>query len=162
MSSPPPDQHAEQPLASGFAINGPMGVVPSEGRLQLRVRYCECDPMGFVHHASYFPWLEMGRTELLRTAGASYKAMEEAGFLLVIVKAEARFKRPGRYDDLVEVRTRVVGGGHVKIQHEYDVVAIERDANPCNETLVTAATTLACIGRDGQVRELPEWLVRRG
>jgi len=143
------------------ASTPPTGSIPSEGRLQIRVRYCECDPMGFVHHAAYFPWLEMGRTEILRTSGATYKAMETEGFLLVIVRAEAKFKRPGRYDDLIEVHTRVVGGGRVKIEHEYDVRCIERDGKPCDELLITAATTLGCIGRDGRVRELPDWLVRR-
>lgn len=136
----------------------PRHAIPTEGRLQIRVRYCECDPMGFVHHASYFPWLEMGRTELLRVAGVTYKQMEEAGFLLVIVKAEARFKRPARYDDLIEVHTKVMGGSRVKIEHEYEVRCIERDGKPCSEIATTASTTLACIGRDGQVRELPEWL----
>ncbi|MGQ0629387.1 MAG: acyl-CoA thioesterase [Phycisphaerales bacterium] len=143
------------------APTGPLSPVPSEGRLTTRVRYNECDPMGFVHHAAYFPWLEMGRTELLRVVGASYKAMEEGGFLLVIVRLESRFKRPGRYDDLVEIHTRVVGGGRVKIEHEYTVRCIERDGRPTDETLLTARTTLACIDRAGHPQELPAWLSRR-
>jgi len=50
----------------------PARPVPLEGRVRVRVRYCECDPMGVVHHAAFIPWLEMGRTELLRDAGVSY------------------------------------------------------------------------------------------
>ena len=151
----------------------PTGPTPTRGSLQLRVRYCECDPMGVVHHGSFIPWLEMGRTELLRAAGISYADMEHAGFFLVITRLECRYKRPGRYDDLVEVRTRVVGTSQVKIEHEYEVWALERaaahtparDAHPPGsppaelpQLLVTAATTLACVGRDGKITPLPDFL----
>ena len=37
--------------------------------IELRVRYNECDPMGFLHHANYFTYFEIGRTELLRAGG---------------------------------------------------------------------------------------------
>lgn len=130
--------------------------------MRLRVRYCECDPMGYVHHASYLPWLEMGRTEILRDAGKTYRGLEEEGVFLVIVKLECRFKRPGRYDDLIEVRTRVVGGGRVKIEHEYEVVRVpEGGAGGAEEVLMTASSTLGCVDGAGKVRELPGWLVRR-
>ena len=96
----------------------------------------------------------IGRTELLRDAGMTYRAMEEAGSFLVIVKLEARFRRPGRYDDLVEVRTRVTGSSRVKLMHEYDVVRI----GPPEEVLMSATSTLACVEKDGRPCELPSWL----
>ena len=65
----------------------------------MRVRYCECDPMGVAHHSACVAWFEMGRTELLRGTGITYRAMEEAGMLLVVTKLEIRYKLPGRYDD---------------------------------------------------------------
>lgn len=133
------------------------------GTHRLRVRYGECDPMGVVHHASYLPWLEEGRTELLRGSGISYAQLEAAGFFLVIVRVGMSYKRPGRYDDVVEIRTRVVGGSRVKIEHEYEVWAIERGGHvpgaDAPELLATGNTTLACVGKDGKVRELPDWLV---
>ena len=51
--------------------------------IEVRVRYNETDPMGFVHHANYFTYFEMGRTELLRASGGSYRRMEEDGLLVV-------------------------------------------------------------------------------
>ncbi len=135
------------------------------GTHQVRVRYCECDPMGVVHHASYFPWLEIGRTELLRDTGVTYAQLEASGVFLVLTRAAMSYRRPGRYDDLVEIRTNVVGGSRVKIEHEYEVWAVVRGVHPSlppgsgPEMLATAQTTLACVGRDGKVRELPEWLV---
>jgi acyl-CoA thioester hydrolase len=134
------------------------------GALQLRVRYCECDPMAVAHHASYIPWLEMGRTELLRTSGITYAQLEAAGTLLVIVRLDLRYRRPCRYDDLLEIRSRWVGGSRVKIEHEYEVVVLEPGAahpSPPDApyTAAIASTTLACVGRDGKLRELPDWLI---
>jgi acyl-CoA thioester hydrolase len=121
--------------------------------------------MGVAHHAAYAPWLEIGRTELLRATGTTYADLEAAGIFLVITRLECRYRRPVYYDDLVEVRTRVSGGSRVKIEHEYELAILEdgghragRPPRPAGEVLTTAATTLVCIGRDGRVRPLPDWL----
>lgn len=117
--------------------------------------------MGVAHHASYIPWLEIGRTELLRGSGTSYAALEAAGVLLVIVKLDVRYRRSARYDDLVEVKTTWVGGSRVKLHHEYEVTVLEPGTpTPAFAPFVAvaASTTLACVDRDGKVRELPEWL----
>jgi acyl-CoA thioester hydrolase len=116
--------------------------------------------MGVAHHSSYVPWLEIARTELLRSSGMSYAALEREGVLMVIVKLEVAYRRPVKYDDVVEVRTTVVGGSRVKIEHRYEVSVVERENEPGLPFVAAAArTTLACVGRDGKVRELPEWLV---
>jgi acyl-CoA thioester hydrolase len=73
--------------------------------LTLRVRYAETDAMGVVHHASYIVWLEQGRTELLRACGTSYRAIEAAGYFVVLTELQARYLAPARYDDEVVVRT---------------------------------------------------------
>lgn len=129
--------------------------------MRLRVRYCECDPMGVAHHAAYLPWLEMARTELLRESGVSYAQLETAGVLLVIAKLDVRYRRSINYDDVVEVRTRVVGQSRVKIGHEYELLVVERDGTPVGhpEVVAAASTTLACVGRDGRPLGLPEWLM---
>lgn len=116
--------------------------------LPVRVRYVECDPMGVVHHTVYPVWFEMARTELLRSKGGSYRAMEEAGLLLAVVKLEARYRAPARYDDLVTVHCELVASGPVKIEHRYRVM---RDG----ALLVEGATTLACIDRVGRLRPVP-------
>lgn len=132
----------------------------------MRVRYCECDPMGVAHHASYVPWLEMGRTELLRETGVTYAQLESAGVFLVIVKLEVKYRRPVLYDDLLEIRTNVVGGSRVKIEHEYEVVLVERGRGrmgaagaAAGDVLAVAATTLACVSGSGRPGALPDWLV---
>jgi acyl-CoA thioester hydrolase len=114
--------------------------------------------MGVAHHASYVPWLEIGRTEILRGTGATYAQLERAGVFLVIVKLDVRYRRPVLYDDLVEIRTRITGTSRVKIEHEYDVVVVERLSKPVQEPAAAASTTLACVGKDGKVQPLPDWL----
>ena len=137
----------------------PTAPIPTSGAVRIRVRYCECDPMGVAHHASYIPWLEVGRTELLRAGGVSYAQLEAAGVFLVIVKLDVRYRRPIRYDDVVEIRSVVIGGSRVKIEHEYDIAVVERDGKPTDELVAAAGTTLACVGPDGRPRPLPDWLV---
>jgi acyl-CoA thioester hydrolase len=144
----------------------------AEGIVTLRVRYAECDPMGVAHHSSYVPWLEMGRTELLRTAGLSYAGLEARGVFLVITKLEVRYRRPLRYDDLIEVQTKVVGGSRVKIRPEYELRLVERmgvplarldpmadPSIPTNGAVSIASTELASVNADGRPIELPAWLI---
>lgn len=128
--------------------------------------------MGVAHHAAYAPWLEMGRTELLRTSGVSYAQLESASVFLVVVQLEVKYRRPILYDDVIEIQTRVTGGGRVKITHEYDLVLAERTPGShtgraammaasaqVGESLATARTIIACVGAEGTIQPLPEWLV---
>jgi acyl-CoA thioester hydrolase len=120
-----------------------------QGSIDIRVRYCECDPMGVVHHTVYPVWFEMGRTELLRQTGRTYREFEEAGILLAVVKLEASYKRPARYDDVVQLRTTLARVGAVKVEHTYELWRGE-------DLLVTGSTTLACLDREGRARAMPE------
>jgi len=155
---------ASTPPMSDAEPTGPAPGMPARrsGATRVRVRYCECDPMNVAHHASYVAWLEIGRTELLRESGVTYAALERAGVLLVIVRLDVRYRRPIRYDDVVEVRTDWTGGGRVKIEHAYEVVVVEREGVACVEPAAVATTTLACVDRPGRPRALPAWLVHGG
>jgi acyl-CoA thioester hydrolase len=73
---------------------------------RIRVRYAETDQMGVVYHANHFIWFEVGRVELLRQLGFSYKEMErEDECFIAVVDARCRYKAPVHYDDEVIVRT---------------------------------------------------------
>lgn len=122
--------------------------------IQLRVRYQESDPMGFLHHANYFTYFELGRTELLRAGGGNYRQMEEDGLRVVVVKAECRFRRPARYDDVLQLRTTIVRATGAKIEHQYELF---RDG----ECLAVGHVTLAVLDRNGKVQPVPEWMATR-
>jgi len=123
--------------------------------IELRVRYQECDPMGLLHHANYFTYFEIGRTELLRADGGNYRKMEESGLFIVVVKAECRYRRPARYDDVLRLRTTVTRIGTAKLEHEYELL---RD----DELLSAARVTLAIVDGRGKVRRIPDWLLGKG
>jgi acyl-CoA thioester hydrolase len=87
-------------------VSGQHQPVVSETRL--RVRYAETDQMGVVYHANHFIWFEVGRVELLRQLGFSYRDMEESdGCFIAVVDARCRYKAPARFDDEIIVRTHI-------------------------------------------------------
>jgi acyl-CoA thioester hydrolase len=123
-----------------------------EHTIELRVRYDEVDPMGFVHHSNYLRFFEIGRTELLRASGGCYREMEEAGQLVVVVRVDCRYRQPAKYDDLIRVHTRIDRVTAGKIIHTY---SISRD----DQTLVDATVTLAVIDRNGTLQRVPQSLL---
>jgi len=76
-----------------------------------RVRYKETDQMGIAHHSNYVVWFEIGRTDLCRSTGITYREIEERGRLLVVVEIRCRYMTPYRYDDEVLIRTSVAEAG---------------------------------------------------
>lgn len=92
--------------------------------------------MGVVYHANYLNWFEVGRTELIRTAGLTYRDLEDRGILLPVTDASISYKKPARYDDEVEIRTSVVELNGVKLSFAYEIVRVSD-----LELLVTGSTT---------------------
>ncbi|MGH9523492.1 MAG: acyl-CoA thioesterase [Terriglobales bacterium] len=89
----------------------------------IRVRYAETDQMGVVYHANYFIWFEVGRVELLRQIGFSYREMEEQDqCFIAVVEARCRFKAPARYDDEIRIRTSIKHVRNSFIQFDYEAV----------------------------------------
>ena len=137
----------------------PTAPLPTRGSSRVRVRYCECDPMGVAHHAAFIPWLEIARTELLRTGGISYRDMEHTGIFLVVTRLELRYKAPLRYDDEAVIDVAVSGGGRARLDHTYEVWADRNDGRGRSILCATGETTLACVDPTGRPRALPEWML---
>src|SRR3954454_12948512 len=90
---------------------------PIQHTLPIRVRYPECDPMGYLHHSIFLQYFEMGRVELLRSLGHNYGELEREGLFFVVVKVEVRYKAPARYDEELTLITRVARQTFVRIDH---------------------------------------------
>jgi acyl-CoA thioester hydrolase len=88
----------------------------------LRVRYAETDQMAVVYYANYINWFEVGRTEMLRQMGLTYRQMEEDGMVLPVVEVKCRYKHPARYDDEITIRTWVVQLRASFMRFQYEVV----------------------------------------
>lgn len=113
---------------------------PREHETLLRVRYCETDQMGVVHHANYLAYVEEGRTEMMAAAGCSYGEVEKSGIGLPVRRVEMRFRASAHYEDLIRVYTRVVGLRAASVRFGYRIVRAEDEL-----LLVTAETELACV-----------------
>ena len=122
---------------------------PSVSRV--RVRYAETDQMGVVYHANYFVWFEVGRTDLLRSAGWTYREMEAGGVSLPVIEAHCDYKQPARYDDDLEIRTAGTLVSPVRVAFSYEVV---RPTD--SRTVATGRTLHASIDRGGRPCRLPD------
>ncbi|WP_452229574.1 acyl-CoA thioesterase [Lacinutrix sp. MEBiC02404] len=111
----------------------------NENEIFIRIRYGETDQMGVVHHGNYALYLEMGRTEWLRTFGISYSQMEREGVMLPVISMSLNYKKSAYYDDVVKVKTQLKKIPSVKIEFEYEIT------NEAGEILVQANTVLAFI-----------------
>jgi acyl-CoA thioester hydrolase len=118
---------------------------------RVRVRYAETDQMGVVYHSNHFIWFEVGRVELLRHLGFSYKDMErEDGCHIAVVDARCRYKAPARYDDEVIVRTHVKNVRESMIHFGYELVRAGD-----NTVLAEGETTHIVIDKQMKIVVMP-------
>jgi acyl-CoA thioester hydrolase len=118
---------------------------------RIRVRYAETDQMGVVYHSNYFIWFEVGRVDLLRQLGFTYREMEQKdGCYIAVVDARCRFKAPARYDDEIVIRTHLKNVRESLIHFGYEAV---RDSDG---TLLAEGETMHIVtDPDMRKRELP-------
>jgi acyl-CoA thioester hydrolase len=116
---------------------------------QVRVRYADTDQMGVAYYANYLVWMEVGRTELLRALGWSYRDMEAAGYALPVIEAHIQYHRPARYDDELEIRTSGTLASPVRLIFEYEIVRGD-------DRVVTGRTVHASLNIQGRPVRLPE------
>lgn len=119
---------------------------------KLRVRYYETDQMGVVHHSNYIRWFELGRTELLRSLGSDYRAVEDKGMMLPVIDVSCKYYKPALYDDVVEIKTIIKQYSGVKMVFYYEAFR--------NNELLVAGETSHCW-TDQQLKPIPlkkKWL----
>jgi acyl-CoA thioester hydrolase len=124
---------------------------PFRSTSRVRVRYAETDKMGVVYYANYFVWFEVGRTDLLRDAGWTYRDMEADGFALPVIDAQCSYRESAKYDDELDIRTTGQMLSPVRVQFSYEVIRASDSA-----TLATGATVHATLDRAGRPCRLPE------
>jgi len=105
----------------------------------VRVRYAETDQMGYVYYGNYAAFYEVGRVELFRSLGFSYKSLEDSGVMMPVLELHSRFLKPSRYDEEITVRTYLKEKPGVKIRFDYELF------NQQGELLNTGNTTLVFV-----------------
>ena len=119
-----------------------------------RVRVADTDMMGIVHHARYVGWLEEGRIEYMRRRGLPYAELVTRGLHLPVVSLSLDYRQSARFDDWLEVETRLARVTRVRVAFAYTV----RRPGSHGETaglLAEAAVGLACINGTGRPCRLP-------
>lgn len=121
---------------------------------KIRVRYGETDQMGFVYYGNYPQFYEVGRTESLRNMGTSYKDLEDFGIWMPVISMNLRYVKPGRYDDLLTIKTIVKDLPETRMVFFYEVY------NEAGELLNKGETTLIFLSKEkNRPVRCPEWLL---
>lgn len=108
----------------------------------MRVRYAECDRMGFVHHSVYALYFEEARTEILRNIGLNYKTMEDEGIIMPVRSMSFLFKKAAHYDDLLTITVSIPESPLLRCKFHYET------RNQHGELLNTAEMELFFADRD--------------
>lgn len=122
--------------------------IPVVHELMIRVRYQETDAQGRVHHATYANYFEIGRVEMLRAGGQTYRDLEASGVMLVVTSLNCKFYKGAQFDDLLRLVTRLTKVKGVRLTHQYQLFLED-------ELLVEGETVVAAIDRTGKVTRLP-------
>jgi acyl-CoA thioester hydrolase len=121
--------------------------------INIRVRYAETDKMGVVYHANYFMWFEIGRCELLRTIGRSYREMEAEGIGLPVIEAHCEYKAAARYDDELQVITWGKLLSPARVEFRYEI------SRPADQTVNAIGRTVhAAVDTSGRPCRLPAYI----
>lgn len=110
-----------------------------KNKTTIRIRYSETDQMRVVYHGNYAQYFEIGRTELLRSTGVTYKYMEKNGVMLPVISLSCNFKKSAVYDDEITITTIIKKSPSVKIEFDYEIT------NQDNQVICTGNTVLAFI-----------------
>jgi acyl-CoA thioester hydrolase len=76
-------------------------------RWPIRVYYEDTDLAGIVYYANYLRFIERARSEMVRAAGVDQTEMKARDLVFAVRRVEADYLSPARYDDEIEVRTRL-------------------------------------------------------
>lgn len=114
-----------------------------EGRIKVNVRYAETDQMGFVYYGHYATYFEIGRVAALKSIGIAYRDLEEEGQFLPVKELHIDYKKAARYDDELEIVTKIPEMPSNRIRFDYEIYRGE-------ELLVSGYTVLFFMNAAGR------------
>ena len=122
------------------------------------MRYGETDQMGYMYYGNYAQFYEVGRVEMLRSLGMTYRSMEEEGIMMPVLDMKVRYLKPALYDEEITVRVILEKMPGVRMHFRYELF------NERNELINTGETTLAFIDmkRNRPCLPSPEFLEKVG
>lgn len=118
-----------------------------------RVIYGDTDNMGIAYHANYFRWFEIGRTEMLRDLGMTYKIIEKKGYFFPVADVRCRFMTPVHYDDLLLIETTIDASVRGGLKFDYGIFSQDS-----RKAFAKGYTKHACLDPTGHVVRPPDFL----
>ena len=115
---------------------------------RIRVRYAETDQMGVAHHAAFVTWLEEARIAWMRSNGLSYRDIEASGTMMPVVDVHVIYKRPAKFDDVLEFVTTAKASGPSRVVF---ATTISRGG----DQLAVAEVTIAAVDAAGKPIRIP-------
>ena len=88
---------------------------------KIRVRYAETDQMGYVYYGNYAQYYEVGRVEMLRSLGMTYKSVEESGVMMPVADLNCKYIKPARYDEEITIRVILAKMPSLRIHFRYEL-----------------------------------------
>ena len=122
--------------------------------ITIRVRYGDTDKMGYVYHANYFRWFEVGRSEMFRSLGIPYKSIESKGFFLPVSEMHCKFNGPSQYDDILLIETSIDKRYRAGMKFDYQIFSEDG-----KKRLANGYTKHACMDTNGRVVRPPKFLM---
>lgn len=89
----------------------------------LRVRFAETDMQGIVFNGNYLTYYDVAWTEYFRALGLEWKDLLGFGSDTVLARTTMEFKAPARFDELLDVYTRVSKIGNTSLTFEFEIYA---------------------------------------
>jgi len=103
---------------------------------KLRVRYGETDQMGYMYYGNYAEFYEVGRVEMLRSLGLTYRGMEEFGVMMPVLELKCRYIKPALYDEEITIKVIMETMPGVRIHFKYELTNEQGELINLGETLL--------------------------
>lgn len=120
-------------------------------KFEIRITYRDTDQMGMVYYANYLVFFEMGRTELFRQLGMTYKSLEEKQMYFPVIHAECNYHAPAKYDDLITIETKISEVKNASIIFSYEIKC-------CEKLLVSGSTKHPLVDKSFKPVRMPKEL----
>ncbi len=121
----------------------------------LKVYYEDTDAEGIVYYANYLKYFERARTELIYSCGLNHKDILSKYEIRIVVKScDVEFKKPAKFEDNLNVFTKIIKISPVRITMEQKILRKE-------DVLVDGKIDLVTIDNKGLPKKMPDELYNK-
>jgi acyl-CoA thioester hydrolase len=124
-------------------------------KTSFRVSWADTDAAQVTHFSNYFRFFEKAEEELYRHLGFTFADAENRGVWFPRVEAFCRFKKPAKFNDLVEVELTLEELKEKSVTHGFKIFNKESMDLPANGYVIIVAVDK----RTEKAVEVPEEMV---